>query len=324
MNKEIPTFSVIVCLYKVTDRFFSDLEKYKKLDFKNLELILVTEKDFARDNFSIPLRVIKAKRKPISLGEKRDLGFKAAKGKFCAYIDDDAYPDSKWLTNAKKILDKNPKVGAIGGPNITPSEDSFWEKVGGHIYESYFTSGEAQYRFVPKKSRNVSELQGVNLIIRKNILQRLGGFNSRLNSGDDTKVCNNIISQGYTVLYDPSVRVYHHRKAFPKGHLRQIRNMGTHRGFFVKAYPETLAFIYFLPLMLLFGLLAIILVVLFIGPLRTPLIVVAFSFLLSLYMIEAKRAGFIMGIPVVFGILVTHITYAIFFICGFFLKRIEK
>lgn len=320
LNK--PIFSVIICLFIPNQRFYSDLKRYRDLS-KNFELILVTEKG-QNINTDFTVKIVRSRKNKISLGEKRDLGFRAASGKYCAFIDDDAYPDQSWLSNALEIFNSDQKIGAVGGPNVTPLEDSFWQKIGGYIYESYLTSGEAQYRFLPKKRKFVAELQGVNLIIKKDVLQKLGGFKSKLYSGDDSKVCSNIRSLGYKIVYDPHVVVYHHRRAFPLAHLRQIKNMGTHRGFFVKAYPKTLSPIYFLPSILTLGFLIGTIMSIYLRDSRIIfLIVFLFFFILGMLSV-IKKAGLIKSFFVSIGIILTHITYGIFFIKGFFLQSIER
>ncbi len=326
MTKKSPRFSIIICLYVVTDRFFSDLAKFLLLvtDKSQYELILVTEKGQKLPSLPLPYRQIEASIKPISLGEKRDLGIAVAQGEFCALIDDDAYPSPDWLESAAKIFDTEPQVGAVGGPNLTAPDDPWAAKLGGYIYESYLTSGAAQYRFLACPRREVAELQGVNLIIRTSILKELGGFRSKLSSGDDTKVCRDIRALGYQVIYDPSVTVWHHRRPFPSGHLKQIRNMGRHRGFFVKAYPETLAPIYFLPT--LFA--VTIILGLILGIIWLPILTVILALILAGYLIAVLaniarigwRAAWLVGV----GILLTHLVYGLAFVQGLFLRRIER
>src|SRR5258708_32576063 len=209
MNK--PKFSIVICLYVITPRFFKDLKKFDDLNFKEVEIIIVSDKLVEIPTLNIPLKFVLTGKERTGVGEKRDFALDKAKGDYIAYIDDDAYSDPSWLSFALEDF-KDEKVGAVGGPNITPPEDPFWAKVGGFIYESILTSGGAQLRFVPKTKQSVSELQGVNLIIRKNILKRVGGFSTKLYSGDDTKVCQGIRLLGYNVIYDPKVLAYHHRR----------------------------------------------------------------------------------------------------------------
>ncbi|TSC65840.1 MAG: glycosyltransferase [Candidatus Berkelbacteria bacterium Gr01-1014_85] len=326
MSNNSPRFSIIICLYVVTERFFSDLAKFLLLntDPTEYELILVTEKGQKLPTLPLPFRQVEATIQPISLGEKRDLGIAVAKGEFCALIDDDAYPHPDWLEAAAKIFDSDPQIAAVGGPNLTAPDDPWPALVGGYIYESYLTSGAAQYRFLSRPRRQVAELQGVNLIIRTSVLRQLGGFRSRLSSGDDTKVCRDIRALGYQVIYDPAVQVWHHRRPFAVAHLKQIRNMGRHRGFFVKAYPETLAPIYFLPTLFALCLLA----GLFIAFIWLPSLIITLAVLLIGYLIAVLanifRIGWRAALIVGWGILLTHLVYGLAFVHGLFLKRIER
>lgn len=326
MKKELPKFSIIICLYIVNKRFFDDLKKYLDLRYKDFEIILVAEKytKIGKDKLppGLPIKIVNSPKERISLGEKRDVGIKVATGDFCAFIDDDAYPQPDWLSNALKIFDSNKKIGAVGGPNLTPPNDPFWAKIGGYIYESYCTSGRAQHRFLPKETRFVAELQGVNLIIRKEILDKIGGFASRLYSGDDSKVCAAIRVQGKKILYDPGVAVYHHRRPFPLAHLKQVKTIGTHRGFFVKAYPETLAPIYFLPTILTIGFFSGLTLSFFSENLRLIFISLFLFFYLLGFSSIIRRAGLLPAAIVAFGIILTHITYGIFFLRGLFTKEL--
>ena len=49
---------------------------------------------------------------PVSPGVKRNIGVKNSNGEFCAFIDNDAYPRSDWLTNALKYLE-DPQVAVL-------------------------------------------------------------------------------------------------------------------------------------------------------------------------------------------------------------------
>lgn len=305
------------------DRFYVDLQKFKNLTYSNYEIIIVPNKGSQVDVQIPGVRVIIPKKKNISLGEKRDIGWQAAKGKYCAYIDDDAYPKESWLTNALKVFNSDLKIGAVGGPNLTPPDESFWSQIGGLIYTSYLTSGQQQYRFVPVRRYTDKELQGVNMIIRTSILKKLGGFENKLNSGDDTKICSDIKKTGYKVISDPSVIVYHHRRSFPVAHLRQIHSMGKHRGYFIRIYPETNAAIYFAPFGLTIGFFIGLFASIAWAPIRLPFLTIFCAFFLLGVFSLKRYAPIHMAIIGSLGIIATHIWYGISFIEGFLTKTME-
>lgn len=322
-DNQLPKFSIIICFYVNTPRFFNDLKKFSNINYKNFEVIIVSDKEIDIPSFPFPIKLILTGKKRTGVGEKRDFALDVTKGEYIAYIDDDAYPESSWLSNALLNF-KDPRTGVVGGPNLTPPEDSFWAKIGGYIYESYCTSGEAQYRFLPGKRRSVLETPGVNMIVRKDILTRLGGFKTKLNSGDDSKICSSVRSLGYEIIYDPNVQVYHHRRLFPLNHLKQIKTVGMHRGHFIKAYPDTLSPMYYLPTFLTSGLLLGLAGSMLNNGIRNIFLITLLLFFLVGYLSVVKRAGIFTSFIVVFGIIITHVTYGIFFVYGLFLKNLAK
>jgi len=55
-----------------------------------------------------------------------------------------------------------------------------------------------------------------------------------------------------SIIYDPALIAFHHRRSGLIKHLKQISGYGLHRGFFAKKYPETsFKFKYFIPSLLL-------------------------------------------------------------------------
>jgi GT2 family glycosyltransferase len=185
-----------------------------------------------------------------SPAEKRDLAIKEAGGQICAFIDDDAYPHRDWLKNAVTYFDDD-TIGAVGGPGLTPQEDSYMMRAGGLCYESIIGSASNQYRFVKKPRRDVDDYPAYNLLIRKSVLEAIGGFGTTFYGGEDTKLCADIVRLGKKIVYTPNVVTYHHRRPLFWQHLRQVANVGLHRGYFTKVLPETSRrLVYFLPSLL--------------------------------------------------------------------------
>lgn len=186
-----------------------------------------------------------------SPAEKRDIAVASSRGEFLAFIDDDAYPHLQWLDRALSSLEE-PDVDAVGGPGITPPESGWKEKLGGAIYESILGSGPLRHRFTAIGEPRVSDdLPAYNLVLSRKVLDAVGGWGSTFYGGEDTKLCLELIGANFTLQHHPSVLVFHHRRAVLMPHLRQVGNVGRHRGFFVRRFPLTSKrAYYFLPALL--------------------------------------------------------------------------
>jgi hypothetical protein len=104
--------------------------------------------------------------------------------------------------------------------------------------------------------RPVDDWPAFNFIVRREALAAVGGWQSAFYGGEDTKLCFALRNAGFRIVYDPDVVVYHHRRPIFGPHLRQVGNVGRHRGYFARAFGGTSARpIYFAPsvAMLLLG-----------------------------------------------------------------------
>ncbi len=177
-----------------------------------------------------------------SPAEKRDVALTEASGEICAFLDDDAYPRRDWLERALVHFssESETQIAGVGGPGVTPNGSAWRERVGGAFYESPFGSGHLQFRFrqigLP---REVDDLPAFNLFIRADALRAIGGWGSKLYGGEDTMACLRLSQAGYRLLYDPEVVVFHHRRRVLGPHLRQVGNVGRHRGHFARVPPQT-------------------------------------------------------------------------------------
>ncbi|PIU41089.1 MAG: hypothetical protein COS99_07055 [Candidatus Omnitrophica bacterium CG07_land_8_20_14_0_80_42_15] len=316
--------SIIIPLHNLCDRFKKDFAHFLNLDYPDYEIISVYDNRISFQHERVIS--ITTKKENTSPAEKRDLAIKAARGEICAFIDDDAYPDKDWVKNAVKYFDDE-KVGAVGGPGLTPPEDKFLMKAGGLCYESFLGSGPNRYRFVKGKSRIVDDFPAYNLFVRKSVLDQIGGFGSPFYGGEDTKLCGEIVKFNKNIVYRPDVIVYHHRRPLFRAHLRQIGNVGLHRGYFVKKYPKTsrkLAYflptffaIYFFISMLLFISLKVALI--FIIPVIPMVLFFIFSFADCLRLSKSVSMAFV----AVCGISLMHIVYGISFVKGLLTKDLK-
>ena len=226
--------------------------------YRDFEVIVLPdaapETPWRRQNY--PLSVISTGK--VRPAEKRNAGIAAAKGDVVAFIDDDAYPDARWLENAVKYF-SDPAIGGVGGPGVTPPSDSFLARAGGRVYENVLVSGGYRYRYLGGRvRRDVDDYPSCNLLVRADVLRTIHGYRTDFWPGEDTLLCEDIVyGQGKRLVYDPWAIVYHHRRRLFGPHLRQLGRYAFHRGYFVKKSPKTsFKLSYFIPSLFVLGLVA--------------------------------------------------------------------
>lgn len=324
MNVDFPRVSIIIPLHVISKRFFKDLAHYAALDYPDFEVLVVCDKKVNIGNEKTRL-ILTGSLKETGPAEKRDWALKKATGEIIAFIDDDAYPHKDWLKNAIPYF-TNKTIGAVGGPGLTPRADDFWQQAGGAIYESFLGSGMYRYRFVPQKLRKVDDFPAYNLLIKKDVLDKIGGFNSTYYGGEDTKVCLEIVKAGYTILYAPNVVVFHHRRRLFREHMAQIKNVGIHRGYFVKVYPETSCkVIYFVPsLSYVLSLSALIIFIINykIGFLFLFIFIVLL--VTAIICIYQKKKDMRISLAASIGLIVHHLAYGHGFLKGLLTKKLKR
>ena len=124
---------------------------------------------------------------PVTPGAKRNIGVDNASGEICAFIDSDAYPDEDWLSNAVKYFE-DPEVAAVGGPGLTPHEDSFMQKASGYVLSSFMV-GNLSRRYKSVGAFESDDIHSCNFIARRSVLVEVGGWNEKYWPGEDTLLC---------------------------------------------------------------------------------------------------------------------------------------
>lgn len=266
-SQKLPLISIIVVDYKKNNPYLVEcLDAIQKQTYKNFEIILVCD-------YKVDLDYPRLRQKSyghyVGPAEKRDEGAKMAKGEILAFIDDDAFPTVNWLEKLVPNF-KSINIAGVGGPGITPPGVSWQEEASGWASASPIGAAPYIYRFIPRRKKYIDDFPSMNLAVRKSDFLKIGGFDSNFWPGEDTKLCLDLTHKlGKNILYDPEVIVFHHRRPIWKAHLKQNGNFGLHRGFFARILPETsLKPIYFLPSLLLLGLVFVITSLLLRGYLR--------------------------------------------------------
>ena len=315
-----PKFSIIIPVKKINDYIRESTTYINNLEYEQFEILILTDK---------PEKVDFEKAQVIHTGAvgpatKRDIGSEHASGEILAFLDDDAYPRADWLKNAARHFEQE-EIAAVGGPAVTPDSNSLLQKASGLVFSSLMGGGKVTYRYLPGKLQEVDDFPSVNLFVRKSVFEEIGGFDSHYWPGEDTKLCLDITKQGKIILYDPEVFVWHHRRTLFKAHMKQVWNYAQHRGLFAKKLPETSRRLtYFIPsFFVLFVVLGGVL------SLLSPTVKIIWQAILLIYGLGLIATGLStkkvsLGLLVMLGIIVTHITYGLGLIKGLLAKELSK
>lgn len=314
----IPTVSIIIPIRKVNHFLLESMPYLQKIDYPNYEILIFP--NHVNSKYKWPKTRIIASG-DIGPAEKRDLAIHHAKGKILAFLDDDAYPTSNWLTTAVKNF-ADPQVAAVGGPGVTPKNASFLEAASGWVSASPIGAGPYTYRFLPGKKKQIEDYPSMNLLVKASDFKAIGGFDSHYYPGEDTKLCLDLLNLGKKIIYEPEAVVYHHRRPLWLPHLKQNGNFGIHRGFFARVLPKTSAkLIYFLPsLLVVYLVLLIANFIMFSAYLwmsLVPLIAYLFTLLVNGIWIAVISKNVYQGLLSVPAVMITHLWYGIRFIQGF-------
>ncbi len=314
-----PLVSIIIPCKNMDNYTTECIEYCKRLGYPNFEILLLP------DSFTQEIDGVKTIiTGPVPPGAKRNIGLKNSNGEYIAFIDNDAYPRSDWLTNALTLL-ADPNVGGVGGPGLTPESDDLMQKAGGYVLSSFMV-GSLSTRYKTKKSIASDDIHSCNFVARKSVVEEAGGWNEKYWPGEDTLMCLAIKKLGKKLVESSDVVVYHHRRSLFKPHLRQVSRFGEHRGFFAKKFPENSAKLtYFIPSLFMFSLIVGVVLSLFFSFLADIVLFgVAIYLASSLVAAGLQVRNVKLLFSVWLGIIATHIIYGSFFLSGLIKRDLKR
>jgi len=313
--------SIIIPLKEINEYIREAIPYHLLLDYSDFEILIFP--DLESDEVFEKTKIIPSGN--VGPAEKRDMALTYASGDIFAFIDDDAFPRKDWLKNAVQELEQD-DVGAVGGPAVTAPEDDLLRQASGKVLENVFCSGKYTYRYIPGVKHEDDDIPSVNLIVKREIFEAVGGYDSTFYPGEDTKLCLDIIKKTEKkIIYSPDIIVYHHRRPLFKGHLKQVTGYARHRGYFAKKLPETsLKLQYFIPSLFLLGIV--------LGPVLCCLFPVLwgvyfgilFIYFILIIISTKKVSGFKLFALVIAGVFVTHLGYGLCFIQGLLSKKLIR
>jgi len=184
-------------------------------DISGYEVIVVTNTPSAVEGAAA--RLFDCDEANISVA--RNVGLRAAKGRFIAYCDDDALPNPSWLRHLLTPF-QDPEIGGTGG--FTRGRNGISLQWGG--VETDLT-GEAHPLDIapqsapmvfPPSPKSAPVMIGTNCAFRKAALQQIGGFDPAFAYYlDDSDISLRLSQAGWKLAIVPRAEVHHGFAAGP-------------------------------------------------------------------------------------------------------------
>ncbi len=239
-----PFATVVVATRDRPDRLADCLESLLALEYPQYEVVVVdnaprTEAaaELVRDSFAARgVRYVREERPGLAVAHNR--GVEEARGSVVAFTDDDVLVDRLWLLELARAFEAGENVGCVTGL-ILPSElETSAQLVLEHF--SRLAKGFSRQLFDTGANRPASQLfpyaaglfgSGANMAFSAEALRRVGGFDpatgtgTRARGGDDLAAFFDVVSLGYTLVYEPAALV-RHRHARDADLRRQLFDYG--------------------------------------------------------------------------------------------------
>jgi glycosyltransferase involved in cell wall biosynthesis len=162
---------------------------------------------------------------------QRNRAAEAARGEILYFLDDDALMDGENLRRLAQHF-SDPAVVAVGGPSLTPADDSRCQRCFGLALASPIGGGGVRNRY--RRAGQVRptddrELILCNLGFRADAFRASGGFDERLYPNEENELLTRLARQGGMILHDPDLAVRRSQRQTFAAFVRQLFGYGRGR-----------------------------------------------------------------------------------------------
>lgn len=159
-----------------------------------------------------PVKVISA---PLNAPAAYNYALKMVGNDVLGFIDADAKVEKEWLNKLVTYLD-DPQVAGVSGGIETWNTENAWARSIGYDLKNRYA----------RLKKYVVRVATMNLLLKKNIIEEVGGFDENLPAQYDTDLGFRITSRGYKITFEPSAKCYHFNRSTVSGYFRQQLQYG--------------------------------------------------------------------------------------------------
>lgn len=215
--KKINTLISIVIPSKIIDDNLENCLSKIRSFYKDIKIYLVLD-NLNKKIFDKNIEILISGKK--SIGYKRNIAVNKINTRYVCFIDSDAYPNSHWLNNVEELFRTSKKIGAVGGPNLSPQTNEIEKILVSRIRKHSFVTLNKKIKDKNGSKGFIEFLPSCNLIVKTDLYKKCGGMYDKLYSSEEISLNYKIKKLGYKIMFDPKIYVYHMDRDF-KHYARQ-------------------------------------------------------------------------------------------------------
>lgn len=189
--------------------------------YKNIEIVLVDNAstdgsvDYIRKYF--PKTKIIVNKNNLGFAEANNVGYKASKGKYVLFLNNDTMVDKNFLVELIKAVEEEKDVGGVQSKILLMDKPKYHDSVG-----SFFTATGFLYHFGAYKKdgpRYNSQLdlysaRGACMLFKREVLEKVKVQGEIFDSSyfayfEETDLCHRVLLAGFRMVYVPGSVIHH-------------------------------------------------------------------------------------------------------------------
>lgn len=213
----LPRVSIVIAALNSEQTIGECLKSVFELSYPEdlLEVILID--GFSRDATvkiaeKYPVKIFTV---PLNAPAAYNYATKIIKGEVLGLIDADAKVEKEWLNKLVVHLN-DPLVAGVSGDIETWNTENGWARSIGYDMKNRYA----------RLGKYASRIATMNLLLRKSVLQEIGGFDEALPAQYDTDLGFRLTSKGYKIVFEASAKCYHFNRPTLRAYFKQQLQYG--------------------------------------------------------------------------------------------------